>query len=200
MRPPPATPTLRISSPRLVAKQQPPPKSIRAEYVAHGAREFYAQHGDQYANPHEAKIRTALTRCASQWQLDLSHVLDLACGSGEVTLILQSLGAQRVDGADPFTADAYRRRTGQPALEVSFEQIAAGTLAERRYSLIVCSYALHLLEPSRLPALLLELAHSTSSLLILSPHKRPVIDAAWGWKLEAELYEERVRARLFKRC
>jgi hypothetical protein len=178
-------------------RQQPPPRSIRAEYVEHGAQAFYAQHGETYSNPHEERVRAALARCVAQWRLDLSTVLDLACGSGEVSVIFRKLGATRIDGADPFTNQAYRRRTGQDALEVSFEQIAAGALAGRRYSLVVCSYALHLLEPSRLPALLYELRRIAPALLILSPHKRPQIREEWGWRLEAELYEQRVRARLF---
>ena len=160
-------------------------------------KQFYALHGEQYGNPHEQQIGDVLTVCQNNWQLDLREVLDLACGSGEATLCLRSLGAERIEGADPFTGEAYERRTGQTALPFSFEQIAAGALVERRYSLIVCSYALHLLERSRLPSLLAQLAQHSPALLILSPHKRPEIRAEWGWKLTTELYHRRVRARLF---
>ena len=98
---------------------------------------------------------------------------------------------------DPFTAVAYTRRTGLPCEAMTFERIAAGGLRGRRYSLIVCSFALHLAMPSRLPTLCWELAGVARQLLILTPHKRPTIDPAWGWSLTHECLHERVRARLY---
>ncbi len=178
--------------------QHKQPRAIRDEYVEFGTAAFYAEQGHAYRNPHEGAIRSTLARCHQSWKLDLSHVLDLACGSGEVTLLLRDLGASRIDGVDPFTAQAYADRTGQTALQFSFEEIAAGALENREHSLIVCSYALHLLELSRLPALLQRLALHSPALLILSPHKRPVGKDGWGWELENELYHQRVRARLFE--
>jgi len=88
-----------------------------------------------------------------KWQPDLSHVLDLAAGSGEVTLLLRERGVSRVDGIDPYTAEAYRQRTNQEAEPLTFADIAAGSLAGRRYSLIVCSFALHLLRKIKAPAI-----------------------------------------------
>lgn len=179
-------------------RQPTPALSIRDEYAAHGVDDFYAQQGDDYSNPHEEQVGDALAKCVARWELDLAHVLDLACGSGEMTLRLRQLGADQIVGVDPFTGAAYRRRTGQDALPHSFEQIAAGELSDRRYSLIVCSYALHLVEPSRLPGLLWQLGILSPALLILSPHKRPVIREDWGWQLAGELYHRRVRVRLLK--
>src|SRR5262245_59884158 len=122
------------------------PHSIRGEYEKHGVQGFCEQYGDQYRNPHELAIHAVLGRAVSLWKPDLTHVLDLACGSGEVTLILKELGCTRIDGIDPYTGQAYQQRTGQQAESLTFEQIASGALSERRYSLIVCSFALHLLE------------------------------------------------------
>jgi hypothetical protein len=124
-------------------------------------------------------------------------VLDLAAGSGEVTLALRELGAARVDGVDPFTFGAYLSRTGQPAERLTFEDVAAGALAGRHYSLVVCSFALHLLEPSRLPAVCQQLSMVSDALLVLTPHKRPVIRREWGWDLVGEVVVERVRARMY---
>jgi hypothetical protein len=135
---------------------------------------------------------------AGDWILDLSHVLDLAAGSGEVTLALRGLGVGRVEGIDPFTFEAYQARTGQTAGRETFGQIAEGALAGRRYSLIVCSFALHLIEPSRLPKLAQQLADISDRLLILTPHKRPQIRSAWGWEIEREIVVQRVRARLYR--
>src|SRR5579884_2441667 len=122
--------------------------AIRHEYERLGAREFYARHGSDYRNPHEAQIRAALHQAVREWSLDLSHVLDLAAGSGEVTLALRELGAGRIDAIDPFTIAAYAARTGRTAERHTFEQIAQGALSGKSWRLIVCSFALHLVEPS----------------------------------------------------
>jgi SAM-dependent methyltransferase len=173
----------------------PEPPSIRAGYAQRGIRGFYAEHGADYRNPHEAAIRDCLGLAADRWALDLSRVLDLACGSGEVTLALRGLGAERVDGIDPYTGEAFLARTGQPAETLSFEEVAAGALDGRVYSLVICSFALHLIETSRLPLLLYRLSQVGLALLILTPHKRPQIRSEWGWALRGEFVHERVRTR-----
>jgi SAM-dependent methyltransferase len=172
--------------------------SIHKAYEQHGVRGFYQHYGEAYRNPHEAAIHLALHTGLSRWQLDLSRVLDLACGSGEVTLALQALGCTSIEGIDPYTAEAYRARTGKLAEPVTFEQISEGALEGRRYSLIVCSYALHLLPASRLPVLAYQLHRLAPALIILTPHKRPQLREAWGWRLEDEIVVARVRARLYR--
>jgi SAM-dependent methyltransferase len=171
--------------------------SIRAEYERLGPAEFYRRHGAEYRNPHEPAARRALLAALNAWQPSLTHVLDLACGSGEATLALWQAGAARVDGVDPYTAAAYQARTGQPAETLSFEAVAEGALEGRRYSLIVCSYALHLLEASRLPRLAYQLSRLAPALLVLTPHKRPHVRPEWGWRLAGEQVVERVRARRY---
>jgi hypothetical protein len=124
-------------------------------------------------------------------------VLDLAAGSGEATLVLRELGAGEVDAVDPYTADAYAKRTGRAAEPLGFEDVAAGALSGRTYSLVVCSYALHLCEPSRLPAVAYQLSLVAPALLVLTPHKRPHVRAEWGWELVGEEVVERVRSRFY---
>ncbi|MDB5074903.1 MAG: hypothetical protein JWO42_1082 [Chloroflexi bacterium] len=171
-------------------------EAIRAAYEREGPEEFYRQHGADYRNPHESIVRAVLTRAVETWQPDLSAVLDLACGSGEAALALREHGAV-VEGADPFTGEAYLARTGDEVLPLSFEAIAQGALAGRSYSLIVCSFALHLEEKSRLPKLCYTLSRLAPALIVLTPHKRPTIAPAWGWVLTDEILHERVRARLY---
>lgn len=174
------------------------PTPIRHEYEARGVRGFYRDRGAHYRNPHEPAIREGLQVIIRDWGLDLTHVLDLAAGSGEVTLALRDLGADRIEGIDPYTFEAYESRTGQAAGRESFEQIAAGALADRHYSLIVCSFAMHLIERSRLPGLCAALSRIGDSLLILTPHKRPELRPDWGWELTHECVIQRVRSRLYQ--
>jgi SAM-dependent methyltransferase len=175
-----------------------PTPAIRHQYEEHGVEGYYARFGAGYRNPHEPVIREVLREAVARWRLDLRRVLDLACGSGEVTLALRELGVGEIDGVDPYTSEAYLARAGKVAESLSFERIAAGALAERSYSLIVCSFAMHLIEESWLPALLGRLAMISDSLLIITPHKRPEIKPDWGWTLADEFVIERVRARLYQ--
>jgi hypothetical protein len=173
---------------------------IRAAYERYGVQGYYMRFGAAYRNPHERAIHAALGAAVAGWGIPLDYMLDLACGSGEVTLAVQELGANNVDGVDPYTYDAYTERTGRAAERLTFEQIAAGALAGRHYDTIVCSFALHLVEPSRLPALALQLSLVADHLLILTPHKRPAIKPEWGWSLAGELVVDRVRARYYERA
>lgn len=173
-------------------------RHIRKEYEKYGVRGFYERNWDAYRNPHEAAVRSGLQEGVSRWQIDLSSVLDLACGSGEVTLALQELGCMTIDGIDPYTIEAYRLRTGKQAEPFTFEQIADGVLDGRWYSLIVCSFALHLLPASRLPVLAYQLTHITPALLLLTPHKRPQLREDWGWSLVGEFVVRRVRVRYYR--
>ena len=173
------------------------PSSIRPKYDELGVTGFYAASGATYRNPHEAIIRRLVAQVALEWDCDLSNVLDLACGSGEVTLALRELGAN-VTGIDPFTGVAYLERTGFVAETLSFDDVCAGALEGRRYSLIACSFALHLADISKLPVLAHQLARVSPALLILTPHKRPALKLKWGWEMVQETMLERVRARLYE--
>ena len=60
------------------------------------------------------------------------------------------------------------------------------------------SFALHLVEASYLYTTLAALARSSRALIIVTPHKRPVVDASTGWRAPApEIVHERVRVRLY---
>ncbi len=176
------------------------PDPLTPAYDALGVEGYYKAHGSDYRNPHEDAVGAALRLAAHTWQLDLSHVLDLACGSGEATLVLRSLGAKRVDGIDPYTGQAYLARTGVVAAAVRFEDIALGSLAGGRWSAIVCSYALHLIEASWLPAVCRALAEASDTLVVITPHKRPEIRSGWGWGPAAEIRHDRTRSRLYRRA
>jgi SAM-dependent methyltransferase len=173
-------------------------EAIRNQYQQHGVRGYYQQYGATYRNPHEPHVQAATCDALVRWPLATSAVLDLACGSGEVTLALHAVGVTDVTGVDPYTGVAYYERTGQVALPHTFEQIGDGALAEDHYSLIVCSFALHLVELSRLPVVAYQLARIAKHLLVLTPHKRPELRAAWGWDLIGEVANEHVRSRCYR--
>jgi SAM-dependent methyltransferase len=189
---------MRIAMKPLAQSQGETSTAIRRQYERHGTESFYRRFGKDYRNPHEPIVREIVEACVRKWELDLGGVLDLACGSGEVTLALEQLGCRDIDGIDPYTHDAYFRRTGRKAEALSFSDIAAGVLAGRRYSVVFCSFALHLVPPSRLPRIAWELARVSDSLVVITPHKRPHIDEAWGWRLADEITLSRVRARLYE--
>jgi hypothetical protein len=114
--------------------------------------------------------------------------------------VLRSLGAARIDGIDPFTGEAYQARTGAVAEAIRFEDISLGALAGRRWSLVVCSFALHLVESSWLPGVCRALAEVSETLVVVTPHKRPEIRAGWGWGPAVELKHERTRVRMYRRA
>lgn len=171
--------------------------SIRAGYQRDGVERYYREHGGHYANPHGDVVHALIRRCVREWSLELSRVLDLAAGAGEATIALRAAGAGQIDAIDPYTAAAYERATGAGCEPLRFEDVAAGAIRGRRYTLVVCSFALHLVESSRLPAVVMELAAISPALLVLTPHKRPVLKDAWGYRLLAETLHQRVRARLY---
>lgn len=171
--------------------------ALRKQYEQHGVEGYYKEYGAGYRNPHESVIKELVKLAVEQWRVNTESVLDLACGSGEVTLALYEIGAKRVDGTDPYTYSAYKERTNQEAEQLTFEDIAAGALSEKSYSLVICSFALHLIEKSKLHGVLFQLSLIAPSLLIITPHKRPVITTKMGWCLEKETELSRVKAKLY---
>ncbi len=169
------------------------------EYNEAGTPEqFYRDKGAQYRNPQERDVRAMLRRQLSPTELD--HVLDLACGSGEATLEVVAMGG-RTTCVDPFCGAACTERTGQECLPFSFESICHGEcfFEPDSFSAVICSFALHLLDESYLPAILAVLASWSPVLIVLSPHKRPHIRPEWGWKIESEHVDNRVRFRRYVR-
>ncbi|KZS90547.1 hypothetical protein SISNIDRAFT_457710 [Sistotremastrum niveocremeum HHB9708] len=124
---------------------------------------------------------------------------------------------------DPFTSAAFEERTSLPCSSLSFDDLANGIVPPLPpqleghiplFEIIVCSFALHLLDsPSKLFALLWELSTKSKWLVVLAPHKRPEIKDGWGWvqwdiekgevcpqmsKGSGELVYERVHCRTYR--
>jgi SAM-dependent methyltransferase len=175
--------------------------AIRHAYEKYGVNGYYSQYGSDYRNPHEDRLITIVRQLVERWNLKpTERILDLACGSGEITLILRQLGFQYINGIDPYTSEAYEKRTGNSIHgKWTFEQIANGCLESEGevYDIIICSFAAHLIPPTYLQLVMLQLRFVTKKLIILTPHKRPEILPEWGWILKDEFVHERIRARFY---
>ena len=133
--------------------------SVRSAYEDLGAQPFYAAHGKDYSNPHEAVLSAAFSIALDGWHArgllrTDGRVLDLACGGGEATMAYKSWLAEKapdahvsIEACDPYTAARYAQRTGVVAESWSFSEIADGQLDGRPpYELVIASFCLHLLE------------------------------------------------------
>ncbi|EFJ46368.1 hypothetical protein VOLCADRAFT_93240 [Volvox carteri f. nagariensis] len=66
------------------------------------------------------------------------------------------------------------------------------------FDLVVCSFALHLCDPSRLYGTCTALSLAARWLAVLAPHKRPVLGPDLGWRLVAVRRVERTHLRLYR--
>lgn len=162
-------------------------------YNTIGVEAYYRQNSHTYKNPHHSRIVKAM--CTLDFPLGYTF-LDLACGSGEATLALQSNGYKNIEGADPYTNELYVTTTGCNVHNYSFEDIAFhNKLGEIQYDVIVCSYALHLCKFINLLCTIL--ANHCTYLVIISPSKNPSIPDNL-WSLFSHHIVEKTHIRTFK--
>ncbi len=178
----------------------PSPKHIRKYYETHGVEGYYEQFGDQYENPHFPHVRQLLINNKSR--IDYTNVLDLGCGGGEVTNVLQELGYSEMKGIDPFTKSLYESQTNCGCLSWSFEDIISKGI-KGEFSSIICSFAMHLLPEKQLFPLCYQLFKATNQLVIITPHKRPVLESIPQILLDFEDFvltskEKKVRLKAYK--
>lgn len=128
------------------------------------------------------------------------RILDFCCGSGEVTRALIGLGVDgaRIDATDPFTHDAFEALCSGRSLLANwtFADVERGAAQRHRWTTVVCSYAFHLCEQSRLAGVCLQLAAVADHLVIVTPHKRPELRETWGFTLHQEVRDTALRVRL----
>jgi SAM-dependent methyltransferase len=158
-------------------------KAIRNEYADLGVENYYRNHGDVYENPHFPYIQQLLEQ--NKHRIDYSHTLDLACGGGEVTLILRGLGFDDSVGCDPFTHLLFEQNTGKKdCLTLSFDDIIKGSISNHiitqspnhHFSSIISSFAMHLCPEKQLFPLVSQLFLWTKNIVIITPHKRPELE------------------------
>lgn len=170
--------------------------AIRTEYEDMGVEDFYKKKGNEYINPHLGDIEKSVRRIDHNSFVDMSNVLDLACGTGEVTNILNDLDYYNIEGVDLYLCNEYEKNTEYKCTELSFQDIQQGKLKDKKYSTIFCSYALHLADKSILHDLLWELSLISDYLVIISPTKKPEISED-SWELEHSFIEGKSKVRIF---
>lgn len=163
---------------------------VRNQYALLGVDNYYQKNSDTYKNPHEPIIRNLL-----QMKKFKGKILDMCCGSGEVTLAIENEYTSII-GSDKYTYKQYKRNTNNECLILSFKDIVEGKLNDYKFDSIICSFALHLCDLSMLPILLYQLSLITPELIILTPHKRPYINEDF-WHLESEIKQDKVRMRTY---
>lgn len=168
-----------ISKPHADQKSALSFKAIRNEYADLGVEGYYRNHGDVYENPHFPYIQQLLEQ--NQHRIDYSKTLDLACGGGEVTLILRGLGFDDTVGCDPFTYPLFEKNTGKECLTFSFEDIIKGVLSNNnttnyQFTTTISSFAMHLCPEKQLFPLVAQLFLCTKNIVIITPHKRPELE------------------------
>lgn len=171
-------------------------ESIRDEYEKHGVAGYYEKFGNQYKNPHETELQEALNWVIHNWNLKFDKVLDLSAGSGEMSKILISNGYDNVEGSDPYTCSLYQKETGKNCQKLNFDDIMKGIKGS--YSTIICSYALHLCDKSKLPQVIWQISQVCDNFLVLGPSKNPEIREDWGLKLNNSTSIGGVKIRWYK--
>jgi SAM-dependent methyltransferase len=181
-----------------------PSIGVRNEYADHpgGAEGWYRDQGAAYRNPHTAAVTTAVEQAVSRWPslFSAGRVLDFCCGSGEVTraLIDSGVDGSLIDSSDPFTGLAFAAACPGRTLaaEWTFADVEQGALSRFGWNTVLCSYAFHLCEQSRLPAVCTQLSSIAEHLVIITPHKRPELSPGWGFTLVDEHRDTKLRIRL----
>ena len=166
--------------------------SIRNNYEKFGVDNYYKNNADTYKNPHIETIESLVGEIAND--LKGLKILDLCCGSGEITNILRD---ENIVGLDPYTFEVYEKRTGKYCYPFSFKDIAVGKLTEK-FDAIICSFGLHLCEKSLLRTVLWQLSVIAETLIIITPNKNPNCGNS-EWILLSEKITDRVRLRIYKR-
>ncbi len=159
---------------------------IRDHYREHGVTNYYLQQGGEYNNPHFPQIEALLIK--NEHRIDYKRVLDFCCGSGEVSVVIEHLGYPPPVACDPYTKEAFTKRTGRTCESWSFESVVKGEL-KGDYSAVICSFAMHLCPEEQLFPLAYQLFQHTGLLVILTPHKRPVLEKFEGIYLAFDDHE-----------
>ena len=169
-------------------------------YQKYGVENYYKNHGESYKNPHFQNLAYIFPKILKEIPINPeASILDLACGSGEITQLLIKNGhnPSKIKGMDPYTSKNYEKTTGLTCLEKSFQDIIRGDLSEVHFDVIVCSYAVHLMKDEELFGFFTELASMTPRFIVISPNRKFALDH-FRWKIKTETYYPTEKIKVFE--
>lgn len=175
-------------------------EAIRIKYEKLGVEKYYKKYAFKYTNPHFLQIQELLIN--NEKYIDYSKILDFCAGGGETSKVLQELGFKEMIGSDPYTHKLYKRNVKRPCEKWSFDDVIRQKMTGD-YSSIICSFAMHLCDEKRLYPLTFELFQHAPTLVIITPHKRPILENITGIEKTHEDFAltpkgKKVRLKIYK--
>lgn len=167
--------------------------SIRGEYEKSSPQEYYSNNKNEYYNPHSKKIFKCLDYLISE--INIGYFLDLGCGNGIVSEYLLNKSYNNFKGCDPYFKDIYENKFHKDCFDKSFEDISKKGLDDK-FDTIICSYALHLCEPTYFNNLLYQLSNSCKKFTVISPSKYPIISNDY-FELDSKSIFDRAHIRIY---
>ena len=162
-------------------------------YQKHGVDDYYKKYSNDYYNPHQDKIKDLFIKHLQPLISRNDTILDIACGDGLISRIVNEYcycNLNNIDGTDPFFNNMYVK------MKLSFEDIAMGKL-NKKYSIVICCYAFHLIKDSWKYDFLTQLALVTDTFIIITPSKKISINHD-NWKIIKEIREDKVSLIIIK--
>lgn len=154
---------------------------IYDQYMKYGVNEYYKINWNTYYNPHAINITDIVNKYALPYLNCDDKILDIACGDGLISKILNNFV---VDGVDPYFDNKYVK------YKYKFEDIAKGCLYGNIWDVCICSYAYHLIEHSLAYDFLCQLALLTKRFIIISPSKKININhPSWHVIVKTRIYK-----------
>jgi hypothetical protein len=109
------------------------------------------------------------------------------------------MGCKNVVGLDPYTTKLYKKNCTFPILAYSFQDVAYNKIQLDKYDVVIASFSLHLCPSNDLKLLCINLALSCKWLVIISPHKNPIITIPkeYGFTLLHVSTIDRIHVRIY---
>lgn len=173
--------------------------SFRQLYTSSGNSDlYYINNGNSYSNPHEASIQKIVKNLVQKFFTIQYSYLDLGCGGGQVSKALDSIGCKNVVGLDPYTTSLYKKNCSYHILAHSFQDVAYNKIQLDACDVVIASFSLHLCPTNDLKLLCINLALVCKWLVIISPHKNPVLTEDCKFKLVEIFKTDRIHVRIYK--
>lgn len=169
--------------------------SVTEQYRDIGVNQYYSQFSETYENPHEKFVVKCLE---STFNPEWKSVLDLACGNGLVSKwVHRNHNANLIVGCDKFMSERYKKETGFDCYDLTFEEMTQDvTSIQKQFDVVICSYAIDLLDKSYIGALAWQLATIAKNVILIRPNNH-VLDIHGCWHLEALIKHGKSRATVY---